>query len=246
MATYENVKFWGEARNGVPSVHSDGMEAPIRTTPYGDVVVAPIMPLNKAMVAAAEGSYFAFVNPTIGTAIDGHPAPDTVTVDTKPLILISNTHVTKKTYIDYILLNTVAVGTNGTNVSYKMDLDTSRYTSGGSDLTGQPTCLDSTTAYAGKVYVGAVVAAAETSSVRQLQSGVLRSVIQVAGDNYLFKFGDSSGMSSMITAGVAQANIVVVCPPIVLGEGHHFLLHMFAAAQTVAASYYVNIGLIQR
>ena len=43
MATYENVKFWGEARNGVPSIHSDGMEAPIRTTPYGDVVVAPIM-----------------------------------------------------------------------------------------------------------------------------------------------------------------------------------------------------------
>ena len=248
----EDRKPWLETHRDLPSGYPESNAVPQRGSRRGEAYTLPLTG-SKLHSLADEGSYFVATNPTVGTAIAGITASDGFD-DLETYLFLRNTEsVTastgKRIYLDYIKLQAVAVGTNGTNFSFaaKLDKGNNRFTSGGSAITPANVNMDSSVSSIATLRAGAVVTAAASADARLVASGLLRSVIKVAGDQYLFDFGSSSKvMSSHIVAGTAIANVVIPCPPVVIGPGQMFLLHEFAASQTVAASYTFEVGWWER
>ena len=70
-----------------------------------------------------QGSYFVATNATPGTALSGIAAADGLD-DLEALIFLRHgTSATKRLYLDYILLQVAAAGTNGTNFAVAMKGD---------------------------------------------------------------------------------------------------------------------------
>ncbi len=242
-----NKLIWTRDSRALPQqVSGDGEYGPVRGSRYGEVMTQPTTG-SKMSSLADEGSYFVATNPTPGTAIGGIAAADGLD-DLEALVFLRNgASNDKRIYLDYIWLQVAAAGTNGTNFAFAMkgDKGNSRFASGGSSIVPvNPNMGSSRTSGIDRLQFGAVVPIAATSEARLLHHGLLRTVIKVIGDKYLFKFGDSSPgvMSGIAMEGTTQANICVPCPPVVLDPGDTFLLHEFAASQTVAATYQFAMG----
>lgn len=235
---------------GRPTRTADSNDAVARGDAYGALFVQSQMG-SKLHALADEGSYFVFRNATPGTGIAGHAAPTTID-DTKPFILIKNPSTAaegKRLYLDYLKTEVTAAGTGGTNLRYAIKTDNiSRYSSGGSDLTVVNPNMDSSeSGSAFQAKVGAVVAAAASSDVRIVDAGLIRTVINVIGDRYLFTFGSSQpAASGMVLEGTAQAQVMVPCPPVIVGPGQTFLFHFSSASQTAASSHEVVLGAYYR
>jgi hypothetical protein len=242
-----NKLIWGLANRALPAPNSgDNTYGPVRTSRYGELITQGLAG-SKMHALAGEGSYFIATNPTPGTAIAGIAAADGLD-DLEALVFLRNgASNDKQIHLDFILLQAAAAGTNGTNFAFAMkgDKGNSRYASGGSSITPVNTNMASSrTSGIDRLQFGAVVPTAATSEARLLHHGLLRTVIKVIGDKYLFKFGDASPgvLSGIPLEGTTQANINVPCPPVVLDPGDTFLLHEFAASQSAAAQYQFAIG----
>lgn len=247
MTDISNKLIWTRDSRALPQpVSGDGEYGAVRGTRYGEVYTQGIVG-SKLTALADEGSYFVATNATPGTALAGIAAADGLD-DLEALIFLRHgTSSNKRVYLDYILLQVAAAGTNGTNFAFAMkgDKGNSRFASGGTAITPVNTNMGQTDASGiDLLRVGAVVATAATSEARLLNHGLLRTVIKVVGDKYLFKFGDSSPgvVSGIALEGTTQANINVPCPPVVLSPGDTFLFHEFAASQSVAAQYQFSMG----
>jgi len=234
----------GSALSGAsPSRLSNGATRAARMSAFGELVGER----GKADLVGLcdDGAYYVATNPTPGTGVAGIAAADGFD-DTEALLYLRNNATASegtRIYLDYILLSATAAGTNGTNFSYAMTLDTgaARYASGGSAITPVSPNMQNSDSPSCTLYFGAVVPS--TSSTDRLVSHKpLRSVIKVVGDKYLFDFGGSKDTSDMATAGTAICNMRIPCPPVVLGPTDMFLLHEFAASQSVAATYEFEIG----
>lgn len=225
---------------GLPNPTLQNIYCPPRSSRYGDVIHQSLFGAKMHPVAD-EGSVFIATNPTPGTGIAGKAAPNTL-ADTAALMHLRNSDATsgKNLYLLWLLLRPTAAGTNGTNfnLSQKIDKGANRYTSGGSAITPVNPNMGSTRSPLGVLKVGDLTIAAASSDARLVAHDQVRSVIKVIGDKYLLTFGDSVPPSlGMIMEGTAQAFIPVACPPVVLSPGDQWLLHEWAASQTVAASY---------
>lgn len=247
----EDRKLWGETHRDLPgTAYSEGAAVPLRGSRRGELYVRDLVG-PKLHSLADEGSYFVATNPTVGTGVAGIAAADGFD-DLETLAFLRNTESAstgKRLYLDYIKLQATAAGTNGTNFSFAMKLDkgNNRFASGGSAITPVSPNMDSTAAAVATLRFGAVVTTAASADARLVASGLLRSVIKVVGDTYLFDFGPSAkSMTSHIVAGTAIANVVIPCPPVVVGPNQMFLLHEFAASQTVGAAYTFEIGWWER
>lgn len=244
----DEVRNLGVVSRALPGINQDGTQAPIRVGRYGDQYVHSLTG-SKLDGLANEGAYFVATNATLGTAITGTAAPTAFSA-TVALVSLFNAAAAggKRVHLDWLLLSPKAAGTNGTNFSYAMSGDrTNRYSSGGTAITPVNTNMDSDTTSITTMYVGAITAAAAGASVRRLDHGVLRTVIKVIGDQYLFTFGSSvPAMPGMPLEGTLQAAIHTPCPPVVLGPGQSFLLHELAAAQSVAATWEFSCGWWER
>lgn len=247
----EDRKLWAETHRDLPgTAYGEGVAVPLRGSRRGELYTSQIAP-GKLHALSDEGSYFVATNPTVGTGIAGIAASDGFD-DLETFLFLRNTESNstgKRLFLDYILMRVTAVGTGGTNFSFAMKLDkgNNRFTSGGSAITPVSPNMDSVAAAIATVRAGAVVTAAASADARLVASGLLRSVIKVVGDAYLFDFGAAAkAMSSHIVAGTAIANVVVPCPPVVVGPNQMFLLHEFAASQTVGASYTFEVGWWER
>lgn len=247
MTDLAQKTIWALGSRDLPAPFSgDNVYGPVHASRYGELITSPLSG-SKQHALADEGSYFTATNPTPGTAIAGIAAADGLD-DLEALVFLRNSSAgTTRIYLDYILLQVAAAGTNGTNFAFAMkgDKGNSRFASGGSSITPVNTNMGSSrTSGIDRLQFGAVVPTAATSEARLLAHGLLRTVIKVIGDKYLFKFGDSSPgvVSGIPLEGTTQANICVPCPPVVLSPGDTFLLHEFAASQSVAAQYQFQIG----
>lgn len=249
----DDRKIWAETHRDLPgTLYTEGSTAPLRGSSRGELFVQALAG-GRMHALANEGSYFVATNPTPGTGIAGIAASDGFD-DLETFLFLRNNDVignpqSKRIFLDFIRLQATAAGTNGTNFSAvaKIDTGNSRYTSGGSLLTPVNPNMDSSAATISQLRAGALVTTAASSQARLLFSGLMRSVIKVVGDVYFFDFGASArSLSSMIVAGTAIANVVIPMPPVILGPGQTFFLHEFAASQTVAASYELQIGWWER
>ena len=247
----DDVKSWAQVSRVLPSTVQDNVSAPVRVSRYGEYIVQTLTG-NKLHGLADEGKYFVATNPTPGTGVDGHAAPSDITVDTKPHVFIRNdasASTDSRLYLDFIRLQVTAAGAGATTALWcaKMDTGATRYSSGGTEITEVNANMASTASSSAKIYHGAVVAAAATTSQRILGSGLLRTVVPVVGDTYLFTFGQPApSVSSMIVGSTAIANIVVPMPPVVLGPADQFLLHLAGASQSGAHSYEITLGFWER
>lgn len=233
-----------------PAPSADGSELVSRSSLYGEALTLPLT-AGKNHMLADEGSYFVATNPTPGTAIAGIAAANGLD-DTEALLFLRNaSSSTKRVYLDYIMLRTVAVGTNGTTmaIAMKTDSGTSRFASGGSAITPvNPNQASDTGTAIDLLRFGAVVPTAASTEVRLVHHAKLRNAIKVAGDTFVFAFGGQptsmlANQSGETTTPLYQ---LITCPPVILGAGDTFLLHEFAASQSVAATYEFALGWWER
>lgn len=204
---------------------------------------------TKSSTLATDGQYFLARSPTPGTGIASLAAP-TAFDDTKPFLMIQNAHPTKVLTLDYIKLTCTAAGTGGSAIHYghKVDgVNSARYTSGGSVLT--PVCpnMNQGALSSALIYCGAIVAAAASAAARLLGHSVMRPVIPVIGDTYLFTFDGTfgAGLGAQAVAGTAVANVIVPSAPILIGPTQWYALHIWLPSQSNASSYEVELGYVE-
>lgn len=245
MSNAEIKKQYVRAFRGLPDVAQEGVMHPERGSRYGEPIVHSGLGA-KLYSLADEGSYFVAGHATPGTGVAGIAAADGYDA-TEGLILLRNLSPDKRVYLDYILLQATAAGTNGTTTNYIMTADkgTSRYSSGGGAITPKNTNLASADSADVALYFGALVLTAASADVRILADYLARTVIKVAGDRTLFTFGDSQKMvqgDGTKLESTEQLALTIPCPPVVLGQYDQFMLHEAAASQSGAASYRWSMG----
>lgn len=234
----------------IPTAAGEGIPIAQRGSPYGEAVMVGAYG-SKMYVPGEEGRYFLGVNPTPGTGIAGHAAPTTID-NTKPLVFLRNNAAmgsNRRVFLDYIKLLVTAAGTNGTNVRYacKVDSGGTRFSSGPAVTAIANACIGSGETPQAELRFGAVVATAATAAVRLLNHGIVRPVITVVEDIYLFTFGQSEKrLNALAPGGTAIANVEINCVPICLDPQTTFLLHIASASQSAASSYEYEVGWFER
>jgi hypothetical protein len=235
-----------------PTPIAQGEYGPARTSRYGDGYVQPLPGERHAL--ALEGSYFYFHNITndASTTLAGHAAPVLADADatmTKPLIFMRMAAAsTKLCFLDFIEIEVVTAGANGTSSNWAAQLDTgaTRYSSGTVEtLTTVNPNMQSTNTADLVTLAGPVVVGAESASVRHLGHGQIRAAIEFAGDRTLFKFGGEPNNGANVVAGAASRHTVYL-PPVVLGATDQFLLALYAPSQSAASVYKVKGGFWER
>ena len=233
-----------------PSVNADASSIglPSRTMSYNEAFVVPIGLGRHAL--AAEGSYYTAMNATVATALTGHVAPAIADTCTKPIIHLYNPATsTKDVYIDYIRIQPVTVNASSTATDFTVYIDAlaaSSRTGGGTAIT-PGCCLGGGGAATSVVYSGAVTAVS-ASSVKVF-AWMIRPVIAVTLDQYLFSFGE--GIVALPTATVltGTSTAVVACsgPPIVIPAGGNFMFSQVGpSGSATAMTYEFEMGFYER
>lgn len=197
---------------------------------------------------ASLGQYYRATNPTFGTGI----AAGIVTgfVATTPLLIIQNPAASPvKIYLDYIkLMNTVA-GATSTQAHMGVILDTAlRYSSGGTQLTGNNVNTGSPNNSQAVIQFGAVTALAAVNP-RLLGRDIIKTQAApcwVVGDEVFIK-AENMDTPAGATNGAATAIYPAPCGPIIIAPGHSFLLYQWNIANaTTPPSWEVEIGYWER
>lgn len=250
-----NKAIWGRGSRGVPPpITGDGEYGPVRTSRYGEVYN---MPLGRWRFGSAdEGTYFVAHNATndAATTLAGHPAPVLVDADatmTKPFLhFVNNDAATSKlrAYLDYIEIEVITAGANGTADSWAAQLDTgaSRITTPGIALTTLSPNMQSKATPVLAPTGGAIVVGVESANVRNLGFGQFRPSIQVAGDKYMFVFGAEPESAGGAGATATINRHIVNMPPVILGPTDAFLLALYSPSQSAAGVYKVRAGWMER
>jgi hypothetical protein len=146
-------------------------------------------------------------------------------------------------------LTAVTAATNGTTFDVKFSLDAkNRYSSGGTTITGTPTLISTTkTALTSKATVNfgdVTMAAASSEKVIDYVEVHSATAAQVAGDQYLFTFGNWGGSSALMSASARQ-NYHFSLPPVFIERGCTMYLQPLSASASAAATFIVNFVWIE-
>jgi len=202
---------------------------------------------------AREATYFIARNPTIdaSTTLAGHPAPVLADADvtlTKPLIhLMMPAGSTKFAELDYIEIDVITAGANGTSSEWTDQLDTgaSRVTTAGTSFLRLSPNMQSTVQPTLAVQGGVVVVGAESSQCRVIGNGLIRAAIEVAGDRLTFKYGSDPSPGANVVAAAASRHIITR-PPVILGATDQYLLALYAPSQSAASVYRIRMAWSER
>lgn len=242
------VNFNVQANRALPSPIAPGLRGPARGDRYGNIGVVPFNKWRHAV--ADQGRYFVAHNTTndASTTLAGHAAPVLADADatmTKPFIHCRSNLATsslERHYLDYIEIEVITAGANGTADSWAAQLDTgaTRVTTAGTALTTINPNMQSTNTSALAVQGGVVVTGAESANVRDLGFGQFRPSIALAGDKYLFLFGSEPIGHAGFTATINRH--VVNLGPVILGPTDQLLLALYSPSQSAAGVYKVRMG----
>jgi hypothetical protein len=202
-------------------------------------------------VAALATSYWHSSTPTPGTGVAITAAARTTFLATEAALLLRNTSGVATgplLVLDFIRLICTAAGTAATAVDLICAIEAAnRYSSGGTGLTPTNGATDSVAATIADLKYGPVTCTAAGGGVRYF--GRTRIKTQAApcwtvGDEVLLLFGRPTGEGSSAVTGAGPLQITKDLPPAVLAPGgnHSFLLHYWAAAQSAAPSFEIEVG----
>jgi hypothetical protein len=240
------------SQRGIPSRISPNTRGPVRSGEYGDLIVQPLHD-GKSYALADEGSEFYSQHPTIdaATTVAGHAAPVLADLYTKAFLQIRNTDAVtsrKRIYLNWILITVITPGANGTSDNWAAECDTGAdlYSSGTAPalLTVNPN-MQSTATPVAALRAGAITKSAATVNQRKMGSGVFRPVIAIAGDQYLFTFGQNPATLGAAVA-TAHSKAIVPMPAVELGPTDQFFLHLYAPSQSAAGVYKVQVSHFER
>jgi hypothetical protein len=204
---------------------------------------------------AAAGTYYTATNPTPGTGVISGVV--TSLADTTPyLILKNNNAVTSgiKIHLDKLVLDVTVVGTTfsgSRKFAHKVDYSqtTTRYSSGGSTITPQPTgrnAAGAVPASNAQIFAGALTAAAAGDG-RLVESGTLCSAIEVVFSTFVFDFGAplAQPLSGLVDNTTTPMHKYFPAAPIVLGPQEHYLFHVWGASLSVGITFGFNLGYVE-
>ena len=255
-----DANLWGRIARLISNAQrlAEGVPIMQRAGLYGEMT-AEVLSIKQHKLAD-EGSYYVCRSPTIGTGIATLAAP-TAYADGSPYIIVSNNNPSpsgKTIYLDYIKLICTAAGTNGTNLWFATRIDSiMRYSSGGAGGNGTgltailagpyPTNTMAPANSSALIYAGALVAIAGSAQAKTLVNGPLRTAIPVVNDQYFFNFGECDmALDGVLVSGTNVAQRTIPHPPVAIAPQHSFPLHLWLASQSVASSYEVEIGYLER
>ena len=263
MPANVDASLWGRVTRLIAGALKQGDTNPsvVRMGAYGELTCESIGRKQHKLVD--EGSYYWCRSPIIGTGI-GTGAAVNALVDTTPFLIISNNApalsggVPKNIYLDYLKLQCTGAGTGGTNLLFATRIDNIlRYSSGGSGSGG----TGLTTVLAGPyplntmaqpssnalVYAGALAAIAGSVQQRTLTNGIFRTAIPVVNDNYLINFGGNDTLlDGVLVSGTNVAQRTHPHCSVTIAPQCSFLLYLWSASQTVAASFEFELGWAER
>jgi hypothetical protein len=248
-----DISIKGVVHRARPDANPEYTDEEIRLTKYGEAMVASVCPTSH--VIADEGSFFTTSSPTPGTGLAFAITAAASDTAGNFLLIKNNDNVSdspnnKRIYLSYIKLICTVAPVTASAGQFKMNCDgflTARYTSGGTVLTPQNLNMDLSSPSVAQVYAGALTTVALSNSARQVGRGVLRTVIPVVNDEYIFHFGsvDWEANQSLATATAIRESIP--CPPIILGPQQSFTLGLwFPGNATTAGSFEVECGWWER
>lgn len=248
-----DIMVKGMVHRNRPDANPEYTEEEFRLSKYGEPMVASMIPTTH--ILSDEGSYYTTSSPTAGTGLAF--AVTAAASDTAGNFLViknndnvSDTPNNKRLYLAYIKLICTVAPATATAGQFKMNVDgflTQRYTAGGTALTPVNTNMDIGNYSVAQVYAGALTTVALSSSARQVGRGVLRTVIPVVNDEYIFHFGsvDWEANQSLATATAVRESIP--CAPVILGPQQTFTLGLwFPGNATTAGSFEVECGWWER
>lgn len=202
----------------------------------------------------AEGALWTATNTTFGTGIALSSAARTTFSATEAALCLRNTAIAGGHTVFPLFLNLLctAPGSTGSSAHFGLIVDpNNRYSSGGTALTAANANTGVLTSAVADVRVGNVTTLAAVSP-RQLARFVAKTASVpnwVIGDQLLLTFGDGFTTGQGLLAGDSPASqIPIMVPPVALAPGgnHSLLLHYWAPAQTVAPSFEVTLGWLER
>ncbi len=223
----------------------------IGTTP----VVAPI--LNRDVVAADQGNYYVALSPTPGTGIANTVTAETTLAQAEvaPYISIYNGSSNLNIYPLYIRLTCTAAQAVATVMRFTITLDQ------GNRITTMPAAaglltvnnvnMGSALRSQAQVMAGTGIVASAASSQRRIvgnQSFRNGGVINVVGDVYQFNFGSTEQIDpmSLVETGTAICNVTYGFSPLVIGPNQNFMLLQWAAGQTTAPAFEIEMGYLEK
>jgi len=228
-----------------------GNETQVRVTRYGEKVVQQ---LNGGQYGIAdEGSYFVATNPTPLTALAANTnGPATLSETAGYFLVMRNTDGSggraRRIYLDFLrLIHTTQVITSATAGHYFFKLGPlpTHYTSGGSALTPLNVNGDSGNDSIAAVNAGALTTVAD-SAARLVDRGMLRSVITVLGDEWIFKFGTVEAGGTSTLGGTVALRMTIPCPPIIVPPGWHLSLGLIFPSGAATPSFEIGVGWWER
>lgn len=264
-----NALIKGLVSRALPGGAFDGPEAEraARLSRYGDNYVISLIRKQHALVD--EGSYF--IANSAAAGIVG-PVGTAFSATAAMMVFINNDSpsnaLAKRLYLDYIRLEVITAGATGTNVIgtfFALIVDqTSRYTSGGTDITARivnPN-MDLNTKSVSQVVFGALTVPAATGAVRSIcPRRLLRLPVvattppDIAGDRITINFGGVEEATPYVAGSTAllQANINKEShkvPAIVIGPSQTLLLHCWTEGASgthgTGTTYVVEAGFWER
>jgi hypothetical protein len=221
----------------------------IRTDSSGGVLVR-----CHSLAWTEEGTYFRATNATLGTGVAmGIQTAFSATANV--LLLLRSGSATKRITPHYIRLINTAAGASTTSSNVAVVLDTAnRYSSGGTDLTGNIANAISSVAPSGSAVdvLRFNCTAAAAVAARTVGRAILKTQAApcwTVGDEVLLTFGDPAlGVQAGALNGAASVAITKNFGPCVLqGQNHCLLVHMWNPANaTTAPSWEFEIAWWER
>ena len=201
---------------------------------------------------------FNFANPTFGTGIACNADPTAIAA-TEAMLVVDNAAISTSSsanknvigIVKRIALRCTAAGTGGTSVKLQFLLDKiNRYSSGGTELTGNPTFIDTAAGYvaatpACKVYFGDITATAASAAKQVFSCNVKTAAAPcyTVGDTYIFDIeNDDKALQNPTTV---TATWSWRLPVIHIGRASSLLIHPLIASQSAAPSFEIDVEVIE-
>ena len=221
-------------------------------------LVAPVLSRDTSL--ADLGYYFTAISPTPGTGI-----ANTVTIETtlaqaevSPYIVVYNGSTPLNPvniYPLYLRLTMTAANAVSTVMRFSMELDQGNRVTTLPAATGLLTInnvnMGSSNKSQAQISAGTgIVASAATSQKRITGNQSFRNggVVSVIGDVYQFNFGSPLQIdpTSFVETGAAICNVTYGFAPVVIGPNQSWLVMQWAASQTTAPAFEIELGFVEK
>jgi len=196
-----------------------------------------------------QGNFFVGNTPTPGTGIISGAVA--TFVETTPVLVMFNSSNTTSIYPMYLATHMTVIGTGvATAVNWTFTMDAgNRLTSGGTALNIQNVNMNSNTATAAIVTVGAITATAATGARRIVGNAVVKdTVLEVVHDTTAFNFGGGSQYSSSSTAKNTTTPTYAAhnMAPLVIGPQQSLVVYSWGVTKTGGTTYEFHMGWVEK